>query len=1010
MTIKKQISLIRQLIEHHEFHKSIGAISDFLKKNNGPEDINRFSELKSYLELLLSDEAVTNNIHKTISGFLLNFITKLTIQQETPGKDGNYEGILNEAGIEGIKESILDLIQELDSAERSLITIDNVKENACLTDFSLALKEKVFSIRYNIKKRQNILLKVDENSDKKYKSLKKTFTKSFDEELANHILTFDIEDYEVTRKLALYHQQKKQYQYALQLFNRISDSTPIDITLLIDKASLFSEQQNYGKAIELLTTALVFARQEKENTEDILLQLAKVYLENEQWKNAEQTYGRLLEIDLKNIKARKGIVEVYLQQNEIGIALDSLHHILSIAQNDLGVIKLIGLLYYKQRDYSNARAYLSKYVSKYLKKNNEDDKKIKLLLARVFKGLEEYDTSLSNYEDYIQYFPQNNIAISEYGKLCHKQKKHNGGIQYLHNTIESANYLQSEGNFERVIFVLIELGQLYLQNSEPSKTIELLDTNSPYYTLEYSGLYNNEKYYKYDRILAEAYLAQHEFKRAHECIDRALRKAPKNARCWQIRGKVFIEQDTPDYDDAMDAFNKAEELENTVEFLYNLDHPVKIKSLRLTGLSFFTDFTWECKNVNILLGRNGYGKSHLMRFFVSLLQKEHKISLNFFANSKDKAKAMINLERVGFDHKKEKIVRESTKFTGIGKVPVLAIPDVRYMNKSRSAVSPFGEDEKDFSEDGSFHFLYEKPYEGLIENFFYKLCIIYLEQISAFDNPRKLFEQVPIFKLLEDTFENLTDLNLKFHSITRVGETRFRIKVITDGNDKIPLPIQKTSQGTLSILAMFGLVYSFLEAVYPNVAQENLNQQPGIVFIDEVDAHLHPSWQREIVPMLTKNFPRIQFFFTAHSPLIVAGCKEREVAVLRKEGEEFNLVQLSDHFIGVKTDKIFKKVFEVEDGNDKTYLEYNMHQLKEKEYEEDIQYLREKREEGELTNMEENILENLLNNIRSIRLYRDINVSRKKAKQIEKANERLTMENIILKNQIEALKNHPENE
>jgi hypothetical protein len=43
---------------------------------------------------------------------------------------------------------------------------------------------------------------------------------------------------------------------------------------------------------------------------------------------------------------------------------------------------------------------------------------------------------------------------------------------------------------------------------------------------------------------------------------------------------------------------------------------------------------------------------------------------------------------------------------------------------------------------------------------------------------------------------------------------------------------------------------------------------PGIVLIDEVDAHLHPTWQRQIGVFLRKHFPAIQFIVTTHSPII----------------------------------------------------------------------------------------------------------------------------------------------
>ncbi len=46
---------------------------------------------------------------------------------------------------------------------------------------------------------------------------------------------------------------------------------------------------------------------------------------------------------------------------------------------------------------------------------------------------------------------------------------------------------------------------------------------------------------------------------------------------------------------------------------------------------------------------------------------------------------------------------------------------------------------------------------------------------------------------------------------------------------------------------------------------------PGVVLIDEVDAHLHPTWQRTIGPWLCKHFPKMQFLVTTHSPLVCQG-------------------------------------------------------------------------------------------------------------------------------------------
>lgn len=58
----------------------------------------------------------------------------------------------------------------------------------------------------------------------------------------------------------------------------------------------------------------------------------------------------------------------------------------------------------------------------------------------------------------------------------------------------------------------------------------------------------------------------------------------------------------------------------------------------------------------------------------------------------------------------------------------------------------------------------------------------------------------------------------------------------------------------------------------------------GIVLIDEIDQHLHPSMQAEILPRITEAFPKIQLFATTHSPLVALDASPDELVVLRREG------------------------------------------------------------------------------------------------------------------------------
>ena len=75
------------------------------------------------------------------------------------------------------------------------------------------------------------------------------------------------------------------------------------------------------------------------------------------------------------------------------------------------------------------------------------------------------------------------------------------------------------------------------------------------------------------------------------------------------------------------------------------------------------------------------------------------------------------------------------------------------------------------------------------------------------------------------------------------------------------------SRGTRSVL---DCVYYFVLDMTHYYSESDWANMPGVFFIDEIDAHLHPSWQRRIIPTLQRHFPNVQIFASTHSPMMVA--------------------------------------------------------------------------------------------------------------------------------------------
>lgn len=66
---------------------------------------------------------------------------------------------------------------------------------------------------------------------------------------------------------------------------------------------------------------------------------------------------------------------------------------------------------------------------------------------------------------------------------------------------------------------------------------------------------------------------------------------------------------------------------------------------------------------------------------------------------------------------------------------------------------------------------------------------------------------------------------------------------------------------------------------------DNLEQITGIVMIDEIDMHLHPKWQWNIVNALSSVFENVQFIIATHSPIVISSSKEPNIILLEENKE-----------------------------------------------------------------------------------------------------------------------------
>ena len=104
-----------------------------------------------------------------------------------------------------------------------------------------------------------------------------------------------------------------------------------------------------------------------------------------------------------------------------------------------------------------------------------------------------------------------------------------------------------------------------------------------------------------------------------------------------------------------------------------------------------------------------------------------------------------------------------------------------------------------------------------------------------------------------------------------IGRRLNRVVSIVDGNDKLVPNIFQLSSGETALLNLFLSILRDFDLSGATFAKAN--EVRGIVIVDEIDLHLHAVHQYEILPVLMKMFPHIQFVVTTHSPLFVLGMK-----------------------------------------------------------------------------------------------------------------------------------------
>lgn len=140
--------------------------------------------------------------------------------------------------------------------------------------------------------------------------------------------------------------------------------------------------------------------------------------------------------------------------------------------------------------------------------------------------------------------------------------------------------------------------------------------------------------------------------------------------------------------------------------------------------------------------------------------------------------------------------------------------------------------------------------------------------------------------LAAEAINDLLPDDTRYSHVTEEG----RVMFTCGGAD---VPTSSLSDGYRSTLAVAGDLVWRLMLAFPQ--SDNPLSEEGVVLIDELDIHLHPTWQRDIAGWLRSRFPNIQFIVATHSPFIAVGAGPDAVTLrLRVEDGDARVRRVRD--------------------------------------------------------------------------------------------------------------------
>jgi len=196
----------------------------------------------------------------------------------------------------------------------------------------------------------------------------------------------------------------------------------------------------------------------------------------------------------------------------------------------------------------------------------------------------------------------------------------------------------------------------------------------------------------------------------------------------------------------------------------------------------------------------------------------------------------------------------------------------------------------------------------------YRNFIVWFEKQERHSfNVRK---QVPILEAVRNTvIKMMSMLTKKEVELFIYREDDLEIKYVDEEKRE---KVSTLSDGYRNIIGIVSDIAYRMAVLNPDLGLDVTEKTSGVVLIDELDLHLHPKWQKEIVNILTTLFPKVQFIVTSHSPFIIQSQTSGSIIKLDESSEalsvdatELSIEDISEDIQNIPTPQMSSKKIEM---------------------------------------------------------------------------------------------------